>query len=321
MEVAAGIHRIDAPLGDRVCAMYLLVGTERAILIDTGVAGNVEAYVLPYMKSIAVEPRRIGLILISHSDVDHSGDTEAAQTAFPGALLACHRADAAEIGDLEVMIERRYGQFTTDHGISDPPAATEWVRSAGQSVPVHLELCGGERIRLEPDWAVEVLHTPGHSPGHLTVWDPRSRAAIILDAALGRTVPTADGKPAFPPTYRYVAMYRETLAKIEALEFEHLLASHEPVMDRAAGQAFLAGSRAFTDDADAAIIALLRSKGPLSTCDVLTKVGPELGPWPLETTLPALAFPLVGHLEHLEAIDQIHSSRGEDGLLTWQATE
>jgi len=321
MEVAAGIHRIDAPLGDRLCAMYLLVGTERAILIDTGVAGNVEAYVLPYLASIGVEPGRVRLILISHSDVDHSGDTEAALSAFPGALLTCHRADAAEINDVEVIISQRYGQFATDHGISDPPEATQWVRNAVRSVPVHLELTGDERLRLAPGWAVEILHTPGHSLGHVTVWDPRCRAAIILDAALGRTVPTADGKPAFPPTYRYVGPYRETLAKIEALEFEYLLASHEPVMDRAAGQAFLAASRAFTDEANAAILALLRAEGPLSTRDVLTKVGPELGPWPLETTLSALAFPLVGHLEHLEAIDQIHSIRGRDGLMIWQATK
>lgn len=320
MEVAKGIHRIDAPLGERVCAMYLLAGEDRAALIDTGVAGNVETYVLPYLASIGVEPDRVQLILISHSDVDHSGDTGRAVELFPRALLACHRDDAAEVGDVEVMIERRYGQFVADHGIADSPEATEWVRGAGRSVSVHLELSGGERVRLDEDWAVEIMHTPGHSRGHLTIWDPRSRAAIILDAALGRTVPTADGKPAFPPTYRYVGPYRETLDKLEALDFDHLLASHEPVMDRAAGQAFLAGSRAFADEADAEILSLLRSARPLSTRDVLTRVGPKLGPWPVESMLPALAFPLVGHLEHLEAVDKVRSERGADGLLTWRAT-
>ena len=36
MEIAPRIHRIEAPLGDRFVCMYLFVGTESALLLDTG---------------------------------------------------------------------------------------------------------------------------------------------------------------------------------------------------------------------------------------------------------------------------------------------
>lgn len=319
MEIAPGIHRIEAPLADRVCAMYLLAGTERAVLIDTGIAGNVASYVVPYLAAIGLDPELVRLILISHADVDHSGDTAAAVAAFPNALLACHRDDAAEVGDIEVMIERRYGQFVADHGISDPPAATAWVRDAGRSTPVHLTLTGGERIRLEPGWELEILHTPGHSLGHLTVWDPRSRAAITADAALGRTVPTADGRPSLPPTYRYVARYRASLDVIGGLDFNYLLASHEPVMDRATGRAFLAESLMFSHEAEGHVLDVLRQRGPLATMPLLHAVGPRLGPWPIEAVLSALAFPIVGELQHLVETGQAQTGRGDDGLITWEA--
>ena len=36
MELAPGIHRIEAPLGERFVAVYLLVENGDALLIDTG---------------------------------------------------------------------------------------------------------------------------------------------------------------------------------------------------------------------------------------------------------------------------------------------
>ena len=318
MEIAPGIHRIEAPLGERVCAMYLLAGAERAVLIDTGIAGNVASHVMPYLTTIGLDPDHVRLILISHADVDHSGDTAAAVASFPNALLTCHSDDADEIADVDVMISKRYGQFTVDHGISDPPEATAWVRAAGRSVPVHLQLTGGERVRLEPGWEVDILHTPGHSLGHLTVWDPRSRAAIILDAALGRTVPTADGRPSLPPTYRYVGRYRASLDAIGEMDAHLLLASHEPVMDRAKGRAFLAASRSFSLEAERHILDVLQEHGPLATIPLLHAVGPRLGPWPVETVLSALAFPVVGELEHLVEIGCVRAGHGPDGLITWE---
>ena len=319
MEVVPGIHRIDAPLGDRVCAVYLLVGAERAVLIDTGVAGTVGDVVLPYAESIGLDPDHVKLVLVSHADVDHSGDTAAAIAAFPAALLACHRDDAAEVSDIELMIADRYGQFSADHGIADPPEATAWVRSAGRSVPVQLQFSGGERIRMEEGWEVEILHTPGHSRGHLTVWDPRSRAAITLDAVLGRTIATTAGKPAFPPTYRDVGPYRASIDAVAALDPAFILASHEPVMAGAAGKAFLDESREFSRGAEEHLLDILRDCGPTATISLLHAVGPRLGTWPVEAVLCALAFPIVGELEHSVRNGRVRAGRGPDGLITWEA--
>lgn len=318
MEIAAGIHRVEIHLGERICAMYLLVGTELTLLIDTAISGALAAAVIPYLAEIGVGQEQVRLVLVSHADVDHSGDTAAAKKLFPNALLACHRDDAAEIDDIEVMISRRYEQFATDHGIDDPPTAKAWVRDAGKAAPVDLLLTGGERIRLGDGWEVEVLHTPGHSRGHITIWDPRNRAAIIADAVLWKGINSSSGASVLPPTYRYVDAYRTTIGRIEALRPEWLLTSHFPVMGGGGVAPFLAESRAFVDQVDETTLIEL-GDSPLMTSEVIRRVGPLIGPWPVDDLLSAIAFPLVGHLEHLAALGKIRVDRNFEGLVTWSA--
>lgn len=318
MEIAPGIHRVDIPLGERTCAMYLLVGSEFTVLVDTAIAGALADAVIPYLAEIRVRPETVRLVLVSHADVDHSGDTAAAKELLPNALLACHRDDAAEVDNIEVMITRRYEQFAADHGIDDLPAAKAWVREAGKAAPVDLLLTGGEHVRLGNGWEVEILHTPGHSRGHITVWDPRNRTAIIADAVLGKSVNTTSGAPVLPPTYRYVDAYRTTIGQVEALQSEWLLTSHFPVIRGDEVAPFLAESRAFADQVDENIIAELGGE-PLTTADVIRKIGPAIGPWPVEDLLAAIAFPVVGHLEYLAALDKIRRDRNADGLITWAA--
>jgi glyoxylase-like metal-dependent hydrolase (beta-lactamase superfamily II) len=258
------------------------------------------------------------LVLITHADIDHCGDAAAAKAAFPKALLACGREDMAEVASLETLIERRYGQFAADHRIADSPETLAWYRENGRFAPPDLGLSGGEVVDLG-GWAVEILHTPGHSRGHITVWDPRSRAAIIIDAVLGRTVPTASGEPSFPPTYRDVEPYLASILRIHALQPDLLLAAHEPTMEGPAAADFLDESRAFTETAEAVTLETLRDAGPSRTADLLRLIGPRLGPWPIEATLGALAFPIVGHLERLDALGRVRQSRDSDGLIVWEA--
>ncbi len=316
MEIAPGIHRVDIPLGERTCAMYLLVGSEFSILIDTAIAGALDDAVTPYLSRIGVRPGSIRLVLISHADVDHTGDSAAAKALFSHALLACHRDDIAEIEDVEVMLSRRYAQFAADHHIDDPPAAKAWVREVGKTAPVDFLLTGGERIRLGDGWEIEIVHTPGHSRGHITVWDPRNRAAIIADAVLGKGLVTTTGAPVMPPTYRYVDAYRSTIGQIEALPCEWLLTSHFPIMRGEEVPPFLAESRAFADQVEENILAKL-GDAPMTTAEVIREIGPAIGPWPVEDLLAAIAFPVVGHLEYLAAIGTIRQDRNSDGVITW----
>ena len=118
-------------------------------------------------------------------------------------------------------------------------------RELGGDAPVDVGLRGGETLRLGRTWRVEVLALPGHTPGHLGLWDPRSGAAIVLDAALADGVYDRAGRRLIPPRYYTAGGYEATLRRLRALDPELLLTAHYPVMERDAARAFLDRSLAF----------------------------------------------------------------------------
>ncbi|MSS72361.1 MAG: MBL fold metallo-hydrolase [Candidatus Latescibacteria bacterium] len=317
MEILKGIHRIQTPLGTRSLYQHLLID-ERCVLIDTGVTRTPEQVIIPYLKRVGLGPDRIDLALISHADADHFGGDESLRRVAPRALIACHELDVAWVEDPDRLVEERYNQFSEPHGMGLTPEERAGARGMmGGKVGVDLSLQGGEQIRMGERWRVEILHVPGHTQGHLMVYDPRSEAAIICDAALGSVIPDAEGNPSMPPTYCYPETYLPSIRKISALNPKHLLTSHYPAMRGREVQAFLRESLDFVRRVERAILSALRkTKGRMTMREIIDTVSSSLGKWP-EEAAPQLAFPLAGHLNLLSKAKRIQKGRRK-GLACWE---
>ena len=316
MEVAPGIHRIEAPLGDRFVATYLLNGPDVALLIDTGMDDTPRNYIAPYLEQIGVPLAKLRYVLTSHADFDHSAGNRSLRELAPHALFLCHALDRPMIEDLELMISARYGEFAADHGIDESDESKSFIRNSARHVPVDISLQGGEAIRLGADWTVQVLHTPGHSRGHLSVYAARSETLIICDAALWNAVLRKDGKPAFPPTYRYVESYIATIQRFQAMRVATLLTSHYPIYRGAAVAEFLAESRAYVDRVDQTLLdTLAKAPTPPTMRELCAELGPKLGEWPDAASI-YLVNPLQGHLERLVQYGVVETGR-RAGLLTY----
>jgi glyoxylase-like metal-dependent hydrolase (beta-lactamase superfamily II) len=102
MEIAPGIHSIKCRFGtNRMVYVHLLIGSEAAMLVDTGCAHNPQQDILPYMQQIGFDPARLTYILISHSDLDHQGGDQPMKQAAPRA------ADVPQPGSSMVESTRR----------------------------------------------------------------------------------------------------------------------------------------------------------------------------------------------------------------------
>lgn len=301
MQIAPRIHLIEAPLGDRFVRTFALVGDQAVLLIDSGLDDTPANYILPYLQTIGVVSAQIDYVLISHADLDHSGGNASLKAAAPQARFLCHELDRRQIEDVEALIAERYGEFAQPHDIADSDESKAWIRSVTRHCPIDIGLQGGERLRLGRDWVIDVLHTAGHSRGHLTVYDPTSKTAIIADAALWNAVLTKAGQPAFPPTYRYLESYRASIQRLQSLEIDLLLTSHYPIYCGAQVAEYLAESRAYTDRVDAALRHLLQAAAtPLTLKEIIATLSPRLGDWP-ESARDYLSHPLSGHLEWLQS--------------------
>ena len=245
MEVATGIHRIEGDLGERYVCQYLLLGEERALLVDTGLRDMPEQVIAPYLAGLGRSLADLDDVLISHADVDHCGGNRALRAAAPGARLLCGEADRPWIESNAAMLAGNY-RWYEPYGFGPTTEDVAFLQhELGGDAPVDVGLQGGETLRLGPSWRVEVLALPGHTPGHLGLWDPRSGAAIVIDAVLADGVYDRAGTRLIPPRYYTAGGYEATIRRLRALDPALLLTAHYPVMERDEARAFLDRSLAF----------------------------------------------------------------------------
>ena len=315
MQLRPGLHRIEAPLGQRFIAMYLLTGADGAILFDTGVADSVAGTLLPALSAMGFDLADLRAVISSHCDFDHTGGNAALAAAAPHVEFLAGRADVPMTEDVELLIAGRYGEFAARDGFDDPPETTAEVRRSTALVPVQRALDGGETFDLG-DRTIEVLAVPGHSPGHLALWDAENRTLVISDAVLGETVPTADGRPAFPPTYRDTVAYVDSIHRLSALDADLLLTAHYPVFEGEDVNRFLDASLAYTDRIDRVIADVLAAGEEFTSLELIRRAAADLGPWPAGAA-DYLIFPMTGNLERL--VQQGRVVEGDrSGVRTWR---
>jgi glyoxylase-like metal-dependent hydrolase (beta-lactamase superfamily II) len=155
-------------------------------------------------------------------------------------------------------------------------------RELGGDAVVDVGLRGGETLRLGPGRRIHVLALPGHTPGHLGLWDPSAGAAIIIDAALADGIRDRTGRLLIPPRYYAASDYEATVRRLRSLDADLLLTAHWPVMDREAARAFLDSSLGFVAGMRSAVQRAVR-RGVTELWPLTQAVNEEVGPFPAFT--------------------------------------
>jgi glyoxylase-like metal-dependent hydrolase (beta-lactamase superfamily II) len=288
MEVARGIHRIEGDLGERYVCQYLVVGEERTLLVDTGLRDMPGTVIEPFL-----DGRTVDDVLISHADVDHCGGDRLARELWPGARFLCGEADRPWIESNAAMLAGNY-RWYEPYGFG--PSADDvafLAHELGGDAPVDVGLRGGETLRLGRDRRLEVLALPGHTLGHLGLWEPGSGAAIVIDSVLSDGVYDRAGNRLIPPRYYDAGAYEATIRRLRALDPELLLTAHYDVMERAAAREFLDRSLEFVREVRGAV----RGSPTRSLRELTDEVNEAVGPFPAFTH--ELAASVRAHLAEL----------------------
>lgn len=311
MEIAPGIHMLVGAVGTRPLQLFLLRGQDRCVLLDTGCAPDPERLIVPYLAGLGLTPSDVSLVINTHSDLDHCGGNAAFHHLSPTTLFTCGEADRVLIEAPTVLYARRYNAYAEAHGIEYDAPTRGWIMEMlGEACPIDFTWRGGEVLRLSPDWSVEIHSVPGHSPGHLAVFDPRSRTALVADAVHGAGYQNVDGSWAMGPSYVDVAAYLRTIATVRQWGAQTLAGCHWPVQQgEAAITAFLDQTQRFVEQAERAVLeALSGQPHGLTLRELLLTVGPQLGTWPRAAD-PELVYALSGTMEHLAARGRVAADR------------
>jgi hydroxyacylglutathione hydrolase len=201
--------------------VFLLLG-ERPVLVDTGNPGQGPT-VVTRLAEHGVDPRDLGLIIITHAHRDHTGSLHFLKEAS-GAPVLAHRLDADPI-------------------------------SQGRDSPLGADSCMGRLLKLllpegsassegvlEPDIVLDedpfdltpygvcgrILHTPGHTPGSLSLLMD-SGEAIVGDLVMGALL--AFGPPAIAFFAWSKEESRESIRRVLATEPRIILSTHAGPFD------------------------------------------------------------------------------------------
>lgn len=320
MEIASGIHRIKCKFGvNRMVYVHLLVGEDAVMLVDTGCAHNPQQEILPYMRSLGVDPTHLTYIVITHSDLDHQGGNTPMKEVAPRAILACHALDRPWVENTEALISGRYSQFEREHGIGYSEEDKASIRASCLSCPIDLTLTGGEQFRLSRNWVVEAVHTPGHTWGHLGIFDPRSRTFISGEATMWNAILDENWEQAMPPTYCYVDTYLATQDRLLAMEIDQLSPAHWPLQQGPAVAEFISESRNYCLLVERKLLDFAQTTGGFTLREAVNRLGPTLGRWPI-TANQDFSYGMAGNLDSLTKRGLLRTERNGDGYIVWRPT-
>jgi glyoxylase-like metal-dependent hydrolase (beta-lactamase superfamily II) len=296
MQIFPNVYEIKSRFGDRYIQQYLLVG-DTVVLLDAGIIGTPEAAIFPYMEKIGISPKRLTMVIAMHADSDHHGGLPAIKDASSSTLLACHEGDRALIENPETLYRDRYNFLAKNHDLG---FGREGMVYSPRPCQIDTKLSANEVLNIAPGWNLRVWHVPGHSEGHLAIYDEKNHAAFTSDAVQAGGYPTVTGGMAFGPTYYAVNAYLATIEFLEKQPIEHMFTGHWPSAHGEDAKKFLSQSRKFVERADALIVEHLKQHRRGATIkNLLHEVGLKLGNWPQEAEL-FLQFAMYGHIERLK---------------------
>ena len=298
MLITQKVHRIETEVAGRYACVFLVVGTDCSMLVDTGMSYAAADSILPYFDANSIDPQSIGWVIVTHADFDHAGGVASFRKALPKARFACHESERAQVEDVEELITHRLGEYGAFHAMPDPDEVTNWVRENTAFGRMDTTLAGCERIDLG-GIVVSVDLVPGHSVGHLALHVEEAGVSIVADAVLLDGLYFRDGAPAFPPTYRYPASYQRTTERLIDRNPSIMLTSHYDVCEGSGVKRFLETTREFQDRLERELESFMRTANDAITLkEASFAIAPKVGDWSPDAQ-GLLSWPLLGHIERM----------------------
>lgn len=188
MKLDKGLEVLEVlnTLGDRN-KLYLtfLYDKDNVVLVDTGIPGSLEILKIQ-MNKVSVPFEKLSKVIITHQDFDHMGGLSSIveEASENQVEVLCHESEKEYIegsktpikltDDFLIKIRSIANSYTYKKQkevtkiLDNYYAKVDNILTDGQ----FLDICGG----------INIIHTPGHTPGHICLYLKKYKTLIAGDA-------------------------------------------------------------------------------------------------------------------------------------------
>ncbi len=161
-EIVKNIFIVGGPeITDGRDGCVYLIHLGELILIDTGAGWSVDK-IIGNIKRLGFDPQHLSKILLTHCHIDHIGGAPEMKRRF-GSQLYIHRLDAPPLEKGDPIL-----------------TAANWYQTTFPPTAVDVKFQLTEEVLRIGDQKIVCLHTPGHTPGSISIYLDRDGKRILF---------------------------------------------------------------------------------------------------------------------------------------------
>lgn len=227
-EILPGIYLSEIPLpGNPLKALnsYIIISKHRNLIIDTGF--NMDACqeaLMHGIRELDVDLSQTDLLL-THMHADHAGLAD--ELARLGANVFIHAKDGELINRSRMTDQSIFMKMNGALGLSTEVNAKNLSFGKRIREPLQYQpLREGDVFEIGP-YALEVLEIPGHSPGHIGLYDKKQRIFFCGDHILNEISPNIT---TYDLKHDYLGTFFRSLEKVYVLDIDYTFPGHRSII-------------------------------------------------------------------------------------------
>ncbi|MBA3946854.1 MAG: MBL fold metallo-hydrolase [Herpetosiphonaceae bacterium] len=196
-------------------------------LIDTGLAGSASR-ILAALRQLGRQPADLQHIILTHCHADHTGSLRKLQQES-GAIIFMHPVDAALVGEGQASRPVRPAPGLMNAVVFQLMMMRQSSVATVEPVTVDHEVQDGEELPIAG--GLQVIATPGHTVGHISLLLPQHGGVLFVGDAAGNMFGLS-----YSPIYEDLDAGQHSLGQLATLEFDVACFGH--------GRAIIGGAAA-----------------------------------------------------------------------------
>ena len=163
LKIEEGIFIVGGPdITDGRDGCIYLINLGELILVDTGAGWSVDK-IINNIKGLALDCKNLTRILLTHCHIDHIGGAPEIKRRF-GSKIYIHKLDAPPLENGDPVL-----------------TAANWYQTSFPPTPADVKFNLPEEILAIDEQKIVCLHTPGHTPGSISLLLEKEKLVIVGD--------------------------------------------------------------------------------------------------------------------------------------------